>query len=1204
MSKSGQINYKGINTQAFAALSLFLQNVNRADFVEMILEGKNLEDFTLIYNSGKRIICESKYRKKGVGYSELKAILDTVIKNNKLRKTDELLIVSNKFRDKVKGLVNNFVFWQPDDLQKLKDSTLKFTDDHLALIPQIKLWEVSDDINREGILFLMYQTLGNKNAFWLDKGVLEDWTNTLLVNDIYIKSESGDEIDKEDFLENLENKKNKFLEDNGTNLVEVKKTNLHKIESVVRLIEENNPNKRDVCVNAIAELTANPSLHYETLRRLGEAKNVELKLWNTLWTASVSGMYSFEIFKIFKNNLSSKENRDYALDFINKILEEYLVNYHREEYIKDDIVELCEEIFNKDHNYAEDIFEVVKKLFEYSSKVFYYQERQYRDSSWGVEQVADFLKRLYHSGNTNSDLKREIISYIFESFNLVEDDGKYWHFTPPAIFSIVSTYVNEDPKVRIIEFAKIASEQYQKSLRRFSKKIKFEGWEHMGGGISQSGSVFSIEDRHFITQIIQPALKIIPNNQEKWKLINKHFVTRKIENVSFDKPDFLNRAVIPYLFNRYKKDNSKEAFEILSDFIKMKKGIPWKVDLIYQYLKENRFPANQKWEIIKVSLDEYHNLPVNVFVEQMVTEIAQDDNAGDYQYKAIQTLISWSKDPKYRKNRSMGSYDVIDSVFRLLNNPKTFDYGVSILEAHINSDDFKNMEDTYGSWDVAKALALVISKNFDKGLEILQKIESDENLGINQQLVLLGSLDDIETKDENILLRLYNKFVQPLLVNQPDKESLEVRFSHSYAREGLVKYSELLAKAKFFEQSLSILSRLANDSDPTLEEHDDNIDEHNLHQRVIAGENTLAITSVRGNVAMVLRYFSLLPARDYFAEALPLLSMLCKDNNFYVRVQATYPLMEFMKNRDTYVVESEKKERFVSADISKQVEEIAFEMLRNEENHKLPAVLKGLTHVFSYFRHMNQEQAFEVMNILLSTDSETVVNDATSLLVFFAEFRKESYKKWPWGSLPEFDDKPFKKMIREQIKSGKQNIRHSLSWEFWRLPKEGKKDSPDYNKKLFITSFGYFQEFLKQDYEKDIWGNIYHFIEDYLDDEFEECIELWKSCVLKERPYLVEAIKDKELLHDLYWRPFFYNGKVLVSILKNLGPEEFVKWMTFLIDYPRELLIANDIDVAVVELSKLPKSIEGIITLFDKVVERYPKYFDIRADWLISKNQA
>ena len=38
MSKAGQNNYKGINNQAFSALSLFLQNLRRSDFVEIILD--------------------------------------------------------------------------------------------------------------------------------------------------------------------------------------------------------------------------------------------------------------------------------------------------------------------------------------------------------------------------------------------------------------------------------------------------------------------------------------------------------------------------------------------------------------------------------------------------------------------------------------------------------------------------------------------------------------------------------------------------------------------------------------------------------------------------------------------------------------------------------------------------------------------------------------------------------------------------------------------------------------------------------------------------------------------------------------------------------------------------------------------------------------------------------------------------------------
>ena len=59
MSKAGQYNYKGINAQAWAAMSLFLQYMRDAKFASIQLEAANFEDFNLIFNDGKKIISES-----------------------------------------------------------------------------------------------------------------------------------------------------------------------------------------------------------------------------------------------------------------------------------------------------------------------------------------------------------------------------------------------------------------------------------------------------------------------------------------------------------------------------------------------------------------------------------------------------------------------------------------------------------------------------------------------------------------------------------------------------------------------------------------------------------------------------------------------------------------------------------------------------------------------------------------------------------------------------------------------------------------------------------------------------------------------------------------------------------------------------------------------------------------------------------------
>jgi hypothetical protein len=1197
MSKSGQNNYKGINSQAFSALSLFLQNISRSDFVEMILEGEKLEDFVLIYSSGKKVICESKERINGVHLADLKNILDVVIKNEKLTTKDELLIISNKFDESVSSLVKNFVFWSEENLNQLKIKAPNFEDAHFQKISNVKLWEISQNTNREGILFLMYQILSRENPLWIPKKRLEEWVNTLLVEDIYLNSQSGRKFTKIEFLNKLEKMKATYLEDDGEDLENVKKNSLQKVENIVALVSENNPQKSDVCANEISKLTANPSLHYELLRRLALANNLILINWNILWLASIGSAYSYEIFKIFQNNVLNKDNQKYVLGFIRIILDDHLVGYQREDFIKDNITDLCEKVLDLSPEYAEKIFGITKELFEYSSSIFLFEERR-SDKSWGREQVADFLMKLYRSKNVSVSLKQSIIKFIYISFNLVEDDGKFWHFTPPAIFSIVSDYINENPSVRILEFANVASGQYQKYLRRFSKKINFEGWEHMGGGISQSGNEYSIEDRHFVIRVLRPALEKIIDDDKKWEFVINNLVTINSDEVKFDRPDFLNRAVIPYLFDKYVGGRyEQDAFKILCEFIKCRKGIPWKTDIIFQELRDRNIPVEKKWLLIKASLDEYKNLPVNVFIEQIVTEIAHDDGSGIYEQEAINTVMSWAKDPNYRKNRSLGSYDVIDSVFRFLSNTKTFDQGVEILKTYIINNDFKGKDGSYSSWDVGRALSQILTKQAKKGIEILDQIEESVDMTTNQQMVLLGAIGELQTETPQVLVDVFNMFVDPLLKKYPEQSLLEKRFPHSYSRENLATFAENLAKIGEYNKSLKILYRLGDDSDPKLEQDVSDQETLSLHQRVSDGEDCNTITSVRGRVSWALRHFSLLPAKDYLKDALPLLEKLTKDHNYYIRLQSTYPLIDFVKNKDTYLPDTNPKERFVDKVTSKDIEDMAFNMLRDPVKQELPAVLKGLVHVFSGMRQMNSEYALEAVSVFLSSDSEDVLEDATSLLLFFAEFRKGAFKKWEWETLPEFDDTPFKKILEEQIKDGKSPIRHSLSWEFWRMPAEGEKHSGNYNKMHFRISYKYMMMFTGQKYEKDIWGNIYYFIEEYLDYEFELCFRLWKSCVKKEREYLSEAVKDKENFYDLYWRPFFYNGKVLLAILEHKSNGEFLKWLNYLLDYPEGVLIANDLDIAVAELVKLPIDDEETKNVFNKLITKYPKYYDSRFAW-------
>src|SRR3989344_9644788 len=96
MSKAGQYNYKGINAQTWAAMSLFLQHLRDQKFSSIQLEAANFEDFNLVFNDGKKIICESKDRKEKFSYPHLKALLENISGKGALSDKDEIIVICSK----------------------------------------------------------------------------------------------------------------------------------------------------------------------------------------------------------------------------------------------------------------------------------------------------------------------------------------------------------------------------------------------------------------------------------------------------------------------------------------------------------------------------------------------------------------------------------------------------------------------------------------------------------------------------------------------------------------------------------------------------------------------------------------------------------------------------------------------------------------------------------------------------------------------------------------------------------------------------------------------------------------------------------------------------------------------------------------------------------------------------------------------------
>lgn len=1202
MRQGGRNTQKGIQAQNWAALSLFLQHVERRDFLYIGFETEKLQDFYLVFDDGRKVICESKASK--IGFHEVKKILETCIKNNAITENDELLIICEEADKSVKNAVEYLPYYDSENAERFATER-GLTQEQLRLLPQVKFLEVTQEISKKTAEMLISKLL----RIWVPKHRLDEIVRDLLEKDIYEGSKKGTKLSKIDFIKKLDEKKRSIFAD-----ARYDKERVEKEKELKKLIEELIvPQSQQWSNNSLSILSNDPDEHYWVLTLLEKEENLNLKDWEELWNMSFNGPFIFECFNIFKKNIHTKENQEYIMEFIPRVLETN-IDLFREDIIKTDIIRICKIILNSTREHDRPIFYLIKDLFEPSiSKYFYMKHHPDTEHEWN--EASQLLLELYEKAIIE-DLKKEIVDYIFGKFNLVEDDGQFWHYTPPPIFGIVKRYYETNPKKGIIELAALFSKQFDAFYKQFGKKVKFDGWELMGSVIATSGSQSSINDKYFVVFILRPLLSQLWKNNRKdtWNFILENCLS--YENVSKDKPDFLNRLSLPFIFDEYKVGkHNKEALEILIRFIKMRKGIPWKNDLIFQELMGD-YTDEQKWKLISASLEEYKNLPTNDFVDSIVFDLAAKRNK-----PALQTIKNWVKNPEYFRLQLIHSSNFTENILKLVKNknPEIFSEAVEIYLSYIQSETFTEKENDWNTWEVAKVLGTILSIDFQRGLSILQELNSTEILAPNQQTLICTSINDDAIKDnKEILNKIFSKFLSPVLQGFDNKiEKIAERFSNENNRELIVQFADKLAKVMLINEAFSIVEIFINDLDPSLEDsQNDPKGDFNEHKKVIEGKENFAIRTVRGWCAWVLqevmvpRDFSLIKqTREIIAKSLPLIEELTKDPNYYVRVQSTAPLLHIVKNRNT-VLPEDRTQRFVSLEISKKIENIAFSMLRDPINHKLPAVMEHLAMVFSYMRSVSQKEAEEILQIFLRDEYPEklkerrhesfladVLSQIASLYIFFAEYRNIAFKNWPkeLGTLEKFDQEPFQNLLKSLIASENPEVKQIFSWHFARLPDEV-KDTPEFGTSLKMAAS--YLKLATKVYDHRTFENIYHLVEDNIDsDYFLICFDLWKSCIETESTFFKENYTKDKLL-EMYWWPFFYNGKILLKIAEKESVEEFLRWFDVLADYPNEILIANDLDNAVEHLTKIKTHKDVVQEVFKKLIKRNSKYYETKQKWL------
>jgi hypothetical protein len=1206
MGIKGQYNYKGLNSQAWAAMSLFLQHLKDPHFSYIHLEAPNYEDFNLVFDDGHKIICESKAHKAALNYFMLRKILKSIISKNGIGEKDEVLIICHKLNRQMAKKVEHMKYWH--ELVGKDFAKKGFAPDIIALLPKVHFWEISYEPMHIVTLSLFSQLIN----VWVPGTELERILSNLLLKDVYEGSAYGKTYKREDMLSAIENIKINIIKNSG--YFDADKQDVStQLSNIIKSIENNS--SPTWAPSQLAAISAQPNLYFFILDKMKGKIINNLKDWDKLWELNSVAMFSMQLYKIFQNNTHNQANIQYILLFIKHNIGK-LETYFSKDYFIDNATDTIDAILQKDKTYIPDLVEIIGRLLKRNEDDLFYIKSQKQLDHQKTE-ICKLLKRIYEI--SNSEMKQTIIRLIYEMFNLIKDDGRYSFYTPPEIFTMIKDYIISNPKTIERSLQNLSVDliiQYDKFYKQFGGSKRFNGRELMGGSTAFWGDHYEVFDRHFVFYIITPVLqqyyRLCP--QKAWQFLCKECIT-SAKSISRRRPDYMMRAAIPIIIERYELDDNKisnQAFRILKDCILDTKSIPSKSELIFSQLPP-KLSNDKVWRLIEVSLSK-RKYPENPFISKIVSDLAKKGHE-----KAKTTLKSWIKNPDYYKSISFMDRNVSSDISKLLDS--SFNDAVQLFNEFINSDYFINRLDKFDAYDVAHLLNSIINKNLNIGLGILKELADKNKLSINQQILLSSSLISLgNEKSDNaeILDKLFEGFLSPWFDRLGnDINNIYLKLSNSHSRESIVDFADRIAKkpeiSRNYEKTLRIIKIFINDKDPFLpgKDPEDPEAKYNEHKHIEDGQSTHLISSVRGKCAWALMDCATLRGRPYLTEIIKYTKKLASDENHYIKHMVSFPLSQLAMNRLS-VMPEDKVKLFLNDDIStalkmaKEIEAIAFDWLGHISSQKSDIVKKSLApsiaHVFNHIRMLNEKDANKLLELLSSFPDESMGNFA-ALYIYFAEYREGNYEHWKWHSSGLYDDlrtfngRIFKEILeRTMLKS--HLTRRAFAWELYRLIDSAlRKVDPSLD---YDSTYNLVKDFLLRlisEYDHDTFESVYRFIDDNIiqKDKFDECYSLWRECLKVEKPALEQLVKEGKG-GEAYWWPSHNNGETLIHI-KNIGTDaQFLDSFEFLLSYPREIYI-GDVKGAVNILKSMPKS-EQMIMLFIKLVERNSNFFDDQQEYL------
>jgi len=1124
MGIAGQNTFTGINAQADLAMLFLLENYEKEDFKEILLEGDGWEDFTLIYDK-KTISFEVKWHKKPLTYSDIKNIIEKEINKGAEQAFTFKIIckrVNDTFLKDLNYLKNTMPYWL--NFHKNKDAkenevVKKFLkkgwkDAELMFLLNTEIVEMGSEQNLANKL---NDSFAIKDSLYYSPEDIRAVTSTIF-KQIVVASTEGQKINKSDF---------------STFLKDLKKQLAHRSESFspgkaigdldLKPYFENESNFLKLNrTQILSPLTYRPRTIHEIVERLIDL-NFKLESYRFfIEKILIKQSYTLLCLKLLKiKREQGLLDGDFYISFLDK-------NFSRftDDFSVHDSLKLLLDFLKNDPSQklvANSLAFLQKHLL---SPVGFAIRKRDNELDYSYKYV--HLIEIVQIIGTNLPESNQFVELLFKYFDFTSNEFQLSTETPGPFFTWIKNYIKTNPSLHIKKIVGLYSKQHQ-------KKYRFYNGSDVSGGVTKFFSdTYSLQEKGIVKLVFSRVFAELYEEDQKrgWDIIKKCVLVKSKKEFSRTNPVFLKRSIVPIVLRRFKDENlskseQKNAFNVLVSVLKIQKGLPSTSDTIFELLRHENlenFGLDNVFKLITVDSNKFKpgGIPTNVFALEVLIKVVSYNREKPRKYFL-----------KLLENKELRRSHVFEEILNLLAANKKLLENEELSREIFTSIDFQSLilNKNDSCWIDNKFLLNLLKTSYskDKGFfrNVLESLLDEETNPYLTDFFSSVLFQLLEFVDAISLYEILKKYTTDDLMKGRFLKARDFKYFCISLGEKLVKEGDIQGAKDFVLLFLEDL-----DPETSLEPS-----EVNYHLKIKTGASVRTIATVRGRLCWLIQKIvvtneleNMLFGLKHTQTLLDLDSKLAKklgypETDYYVTDQALVPLIELAQPKRRKIIQGDS-----STDIVKELVWSVYLWVKKsfEEGSKPTTLLERIIHCFSNIRDLTEKEASD----LLDFSEKHSLKDASGLFIFYAHFRNQIYPNL------RFNQEPFKERIIGICK-GTNPIKANIAWSLWRAEKE----VPE-NKKFKIETLVYWMEYASR-YDGSVFNYLSFSLQDRLntDELFEPSLQLLKKALKSEIEHLsmnrsdYPRLRVDELLPNVFMKSISEYANV-VNLMMELNDYE------------------------------------------------------------------